>query len=73
MGVVLFSYSFRMIDEGILIFNNSNTIFADQLRSSVYINDQRPRMAKIRDASNKKIRRQSLRNRLLYLNNLNFD
>jgi len=55
------------------LFNISGTIFAELLRVSSYINDRRPKKANFRDASKGKMRWQTLKKRLLHLNNTDFD
>jgi len=55
------------------LYNNSDTRLSEYLRESSYINDRRLKKAKFRDTSKRKIGRQALKNRLLHLNNINFD
>jgi len=57
----------------ISLYNNSDTRLSEYLRESSYIIDRRPKKAKFRDASKRKIGAQALKNRLLHLNNINFD
>jgi len=55
------------------LYNNSDTRLSEYLRESSYIYERRPKKAKLRDAAKRKIGRQALKNRLLHLNNINFD
>jgi len=58
------------VSTAISLYNNSDTRLAKQLRASSY---SRPRRAKFRNTSKKKIGRQALENRLMHLNNVDFD
>jgi len=49
------------------------TQIAQELRTPAYINDRRPKLAKFHDSSNKKIGRQSMRNRLTHISAADFD